>query len=166
MPSLGNTQTEPNRKVVKIPRNNLRTEQPHLWQRVFGLALAFFAMGLPLFPAPPVRAPNATVSIMAELLSLHYHAYIFVGISLLLFMGSFFSRKNYVLTRLSLSVALAYALMWLLSLFYGAFTGNISSFAIVSLWAFFTYIILNTLQDPGFTISDLIREVRKHHNVK
>lgn len=144
-------------------RKNLRKEQPHLWQRIVSLAIAFFAIGFPLIFAPLPQTPNANRSIMGELLPLRYHAIIFMIIGMSLLIGCFYSRRNYIATRVSLSAALGYSVMWLLSLIYGGFTGNLSAFAIVSLWGFFTYIIYNTLQDPGFVISDLIREVRKYH---
>lgn len=148
-----------------MKRYNLRTEQPHLWQRVLALSLVTIFMGLPLLAAPSAKTPNANVSVMQELLPLHQHAWIFIVLGLLLLVSVYFHKKNYQFTRISLSLLIGYALMWMLSLIYGALTGNLSSFAIVSLWGFYLYIILNTLKDPGFKISNLIREVRGNHRV-
>ncbi len=141
---------------------NLRLDQPHLWQRVFASALVFIFIGISLLFAPSERTPNANVSVLQELIPLKYHAFVFVGIGISLLLGTFRPKKNYHLLRLGLSSAIAYAIMWLLSLLYGSITGDISSLAIVALWAFMTYMLYSTLKDPGFAISGLIHEVRKN----
>lgn len=147
---------------IETKKLNLRREQPHLWQRVCALSVAWVFIGFPLLFAPSEKTPNANVSILAELLPLHLHAWIFMVIGICLFVGTFFHKNNYRLTRMLLVIAAGYSLMWLLSLVYGVLTGDIVGLSIVSLWSLFTYFIYNTLTDPGFTISDLIREVRKH----
>ncbi len=147
-------------------RFTLRTEQPHLWQRVLAISILLFLTGLPLLFAPTQTTPNANVSVMGELLHLRYHAFIFMFIGVALFVSSFYYKNNYYLTRMMLAICGGYMVMWLLSLLYGGLTGNLSGLAIVSYQGFITYIIINTLRDPGFTISDLIREVRLHHTGK
>lgn len=142
---------------------NLYNEQPHLWQRVLALSVVTFLIGLPLLAAPSMRTPNANVSVMQELIPLNVHAWIFMALALLLFISAFHYKNGYALTRIALSMLLGYVLMWMLSLIYGALNGNISSFAIVSLWGLYVQYIYNTLKDPGFRISDLIRDVRSRN---
>lgn len=136
---------------------NLRNEQPHLWQRVLALSVAFILLGLPLLFAPPGESDT---QVLAQLIPLNFHGGIFLALGLGLVAGSFSTTKNYKLARVVLSISLGYMIAWLLSLLYGAFLSSISSFAIVSLWGYVTYTIHNTLRDPGFEISELIREVR------
>lgn len=147
-------------------RNNLKTEQPHLWQRVISIILGFIAIGTPLLFAPLAQTPNANQSILQYLLPLRYHGMIFITLGLVLWVGVYKAADNYKFLRGGLAVALGYTIMWLLSLIWGAFHQQLSSFAIASLWSVFTFLVYNTLKDPGFMISNLIREVRKHHNVR
>lgn len=145
---------------MNLKNLNLRKEQPHLWQRILAISILLIFTGIPLLFAPTEATPTANISVMSELLHLKYHGIIFITIGVALFAGSFNHKNNYQIVRIVLSVALGFMIMWLLSLLYGGLTGKVTGLAITSYQAFITYIIYNTLKDPGFQISNLIRKVR------
>lgn len=143
---------------------NLKKDHGELYKRVTVKAIVHVLLGISLVWFSPSRTPNARGTVMEKLLSLHQWGWVFLLIGLFIFLGLYRSRTNYKLARMSLAVATGHAMMWLLALIYGLFTGNPSGLSVIILWGFFTYKLFELTSDAGWAVVEVIKEVKSNGN--
>ena len=135
----------------------LRTEQPNLWNKVIALALSLVFIGIPFLLRDSVRRDGAYI--LTYIMPLDWLGGLFILLGLLLGLSTLSKSGNYRLTRLTLSIIIAYTIAWLLALIYASFI-RIGNITVLSLFAYYVYTIVTLLKDPGFAVAPVIRKIR------
>lgn len=143
----------------KTKRCRLSQEQPGLYRNIAALSVTLVLIGVPMLFGPNGYTPNANDSIIQQLLPLQVHGLIFIGLAIMLLINNYSYQRNYRRTRITLSVILGFMIAWLLSLTL-ALIPEPRSVPVVAIWGYMTWTIFNLSNDPGFRVSEIIRNVR------
>jgi hypothetical protein len=149
----------------RVKHCKLHNDQPALWRRTIGVALALITIGIPLFFPLQAYTKAASSSIMNTILPLEIHAAIFCLLGVLIIVGGYRPKGSYALLRITLAVTLGFMMTWLLALLYGAVVQQ-SSLSVLALWAYSVYTIYILVREPGFVVSEVISQVRKNSQLR